>query len=141
MIRSTGARALVIITVLLVIWGSYLVVERPAREDQTALDWGNAVGFPLLIVAAVMATRFFTQRGTPDAMERIRKYGPREALATGVVWGLVKAGQEYFWNDQLTVAPVISGLVVYLAVLAGNWLLLRAAGPAPRPRDQRRNRP
>lgn len=118
-------RALLIILAMTVLWAAYMLLQRPLLRSRgvTGLDWANVVGFPLLIVAMYMVSRFLVWRRNP--MPRTKRPGLGEALATGVAWGIIKAVQERYTFGSLTLAPIVSGAVVCLAVLLGNWVVTR----------------
>ena len=42
-----------------------------------------------------------------------------------MAWGIIKAVQERYTFGSFTLAPIISGAVVFLAVLLGNWVVTR----------------
>jgi hypothetical protein len=137
--RSLGSRTLVVVIALMTIWAGFLLLERPVEQQRATvpLDWANIVWFPLIIVGLFFISRFLLRRGDPGGRQEVARHGTGEAVATGLAWGLVKAVQEYFWYDTMTIGPLISGGVVFVAVLAGNWLLSRTYRPRE-PYDPRR---
>lgn len=126
MMPRQALRALLLILVMTVLWAAFLLLQRPILRSRgvAGLDLGNVVGFPLVIVAMYMVSRYLVWRRNP--MPRASRPGIGEALATGVAWGIIKAVQERYTFGSLTLAPVISGAVVFLAVLLGNWVITRS---------------
>lgn len=118
-------RTLLIILAMAGLWAAYLLLQRPSLHSRgvASLDWGNVVGFPLLIVAMYMVSRYLLWRNNPTRRKTIPGVG--EALATGVAWGIIKAVQERYSFGSFTLAPILSGVVVFLTVLAGNWVVTR----------------
>ncbi len=116
---------LLIIASLIVLWAMFLLIQRPVLRAHgvTGLDWNNVVTFPLLIVAAFMVARYVRWRNDPA--RRPVRAGVGEAIATAVVWSIVKAVQERYTFGAITQAPLVSGVVVCLAVLAGNWIIAK----------------
>ena len=127
MARRTGSRALTIIIALVAVWARFLLLAQPAdgTRGSVQFDWANIIWFPLIIVALFIFSRYLLRRNEPLGQQEVAQHGAGEAVASGLAWGLVKGVQEYFWYDALTVGPLVSGMVVFAAVLAGNWLLSR----------------
>lgn len=125
--RRTGSRALTIIIALVAVWAGFLLLAQPAGETRGSVpfDGANIIWFPLIIVALFIFSRYLLRRNEPHGQQEIAQYGIGEAVASGMAWGLVKGVQEFFWYDALTVGPLVSGIVVFAAVLAGNWLVSR----------------
>jgi uncharacterized BrkB/YihY/UPF0761 family membrane protein len=125
MMPRQAPRVLLIILSATIIWSVFLLLQRPILRGrgETTLDWGNVVGFPLLIVGMVMVSRYLMRRNNPSS--RTANPGPGEAIATGTIWGIVKAFQEHYTFGALSLAPIISGAVVCMGVLLGNWLIAR----------------
>ena len=136
--RQNRTRPLAIIAALVLIWAAYLFVDRPAQSGRAPvpLDWANIVWLPLVIIAVFMVWRYLMRRNDPTAYQGGAHYGLGEAVASGVVWAVVKTVQEYFWYGTLTAAPLVSGLVVFGAILAGNWILSHVAGGGTRRRHR-----
>ena len=125
--RRAGSRAGIIIIALVTVWAGFLLVARPADRVRVSapVDWANIIWFPLIIVALFIFSRYLLRRNEPLRQQEITQHGAGEAVASGLAWGLVKGVQEFSWYDSLTVGPLVSGMVVFAAVLAGNWLVSR----------------
>ena len=60
-------RTLLIILAMAGLWAAYLLLQRPLLRSRgvDGLDLGNVVGFPLLIVAMYMVSRYLLWRNNP----------------------------------------------------------------------------
>jgi hypothetical protein len=125
MMPRQAPRVLLIILAVTVLWAAFVLIQRPVlrSRDVNGLDWNNVVGFPVAIVAIFMVSRYIAWRNNPAP--RASRSGIGEALATGVAWGVIKALQERYTFGAVTMAPLVSGAVVCLAVLVGNWIVRR----------------
>ena len=136
--RNEVARAIIVLTVVLVLWAAYLILfQSVARTRGLQADRLGVITRSVLFALFFTVAAYRQRRHEPGFSLKFRTQIAWQAVFGGLLWAFLQATAQYYWYRTLTWTPVLGG-IVWLAttVVAGSLLLIATR----RQTDHRRER-